>query len=188
MWRGVIVLALTVAIGCHAQAAPHVEAVTAEPCFTPHQRCTGIIVAAIDHARREIWVLAYGFTSEPIVTALVAAHRRGVKVAAILDKSNGRRSKRYSGARTISAAGVPVWIDHHSGIAHNKVIVIDGRLVITGSFNFTTAADRRNAENVLVIESTTIAAQYLGNWRSLLTRAQRYEEPERLRYPLLDRK
>ena len=64
---------------------------------------------------------------------------------------------RYSGAVYLVHAGVPVWIDDGPAIAHNKVVILDGRTVITGSFNFSKAADTRNAENVVVIESETVA-------------------------------
>jgi phosphatidylserine/phosphatidylglycerophosphate/cardiolipin synthase-like enzyme len=179
--------ALTPALAVPADRPARGEAATVETCFTPRRRCTGVIVAAIDRARRDIYVQAYGFTSAPIVGALVSAYRRGVRVAAILDKSNTRRSGRFDGAGIIDAAGIPVWIDRRKGIAHNKVIVIDGRFVVTGSFNFTAAADRWNAENVVVLESAVVAAQYLANWRSLLAAARRYDGPEppprSLRFP-----
>jgi phosphatidylserine/phosphatidylglycerophosphate/cardiolipin synthase-like enzyme len=188
MRRAAALLLLGLALAPQADVLAHGDAATVETCFTPRRRCTAVIVAAIDRAQRDIYVQAYGFTSAPIVGALVLAYRRGVRVAAILDKSNARRSGRVDGARIIGAAGIPVWIDQRKGIAHNKVIVIDGRFVVTGSFNFTEAADRRNAENVVVLESAVVAAQYLANWRSLLATARRYEGPEAPRVLLRHRR
>jgi phosphatidylserine/phosphatidylglycerophosphate/cardiolipin synthase-like enzyme len=72
-----------------------------------------------------------------------------VKVEAILDKSQERGT--YSGATFLANAGIPVWIDHKPAIAHNKIILVDADTVITGSYNFTTAAEKRNAENILII-------------------------------------
>jgi phosphatidylserine/phosphatidylglycerophosphate/cardiolipin synthase-like enzyme len=69
----------------------------------------------------------------------VEAHRRGVNVKAILDKSVNTRH--YSSATFLEHMGVPVWIDAQHTIAHNKVMVIDDATVITGSFNFTRAAE-----------------------------------------------
>jgi phosphatidylserine/phosphatidylglycerophosphate/cardiolipin synthase-like enzyme len=117
----------------------------AEPlvCFTPGQDCTGLIFGEIAGARQSILVQAYSFTSVPILSALKAAHAHGIDVGVIVDKSSARVSKsgsRYSAATYLSNAGIPVWVDTKVAIAHNKVMVIDGALVITGSFNFTAEA------------------------------------------------
>jgi phosphatidylserine/phosphatidylglycerophosphate/cardiolipin synthase-like enzyme len=135
-------------------------------CFVPEYdggpSCTARIAYAIAAAKQSILVQAYGFTSVPITDALVAAHSRGIDVRVILDKSNLRRG--YSAASVLERAGVPVLIDSAHAIAHNKVMVIDGRTVITGSFNFTKSAEFRDAENVLIIEDPSLAAEYARNW------------------------
>ena len=103
----------------------------------------------------------------PILIALKAAHARGVDVEVIVDKSSARVSKsgsRYSAATYLTNAGIPVWVDTKVAIAHNKVMVIDGETVITGSFNFTAAAQKSNAENLLVLEDRALAAEYKANW------------------------
>ncbi len=85
----------------------------------------------------------------------------------IVDKTSARVSKsgsRYSAATYLSNAGVPVWVDVRVSIAHNKVMVIDGATVITGSFNFTASAQSRNAENLLVISDPQLAKLYAKNW------------------------
>lgn len=131
--------------------------------FSPDGQGQALIVHAIDEARQEILVQAYGFTNKAILKALVDAHRRGVLVKVILDKSN--QSKRYSGGTYVSNAGIPVWIDYRPSIAHNKVMIMDRRDVITGSFNFTASAQRRNAENVLYIQnSPRLAHAYIKDW------------------------
>jgi len=93
----------------------------------------------------------------------VAAHKRGVTVQVILDKS--QRTEKYSEADFLVNVGIPVHIDAKHAIAHNKVMVIDGATVITGSFNFTKAAEENNAENLLVIRSPELAAKYAANWK-----------------------
>jgi phosphatidylserine/phosphatidylglycerophosphate/cardiolipin synthase-like enzyme len=80
----------------------------------------------------------------------VEAHKRGVKILAVLDKS--QQTEKYSAATFLVNAGIQTLIDAQHAIAHNKVIVIDRATVITGSFNFTKAAEERNAENLLVIK------------------------------------
>jgi phosphatidylserine/phosphatidylglycerophosphate/cardiolipin synthase-like enzyme len=82
----------------------------------------------------------------PIAKALLDAHKRGVQVQVILDKS--QRTEKYSSADFLANQGVPTLIDANHAIAHNKVIVIDGEIVLTGSFNFTKAPQEKNAENV----------------------------------------
>ena len=112
-------------------------------CFTPGGACTDLIVSEIASAKYQVLVQAYSFTSVPILAALKAAHSRGVDVEVIVDKSSARESKkgsRYSAATYLANAGVPVWVDTKVAITHNKVMVIDGATVITGSFNFTAAA------------------------------------------------
>ena len=148
-------------------------------CFTPGQDCTDLVVSEIAHAKREILVQAYSFTSVPILAALKAAHGRGVDVGVIVDKSSARQSKsgsRYSAATYLTNASIPVWVDTKVAIAHNKVMVIDGQRVITGSFNFTAAAQNHNAENLLVLDDSALAAQYRTNWERRRAASTQYVE------------
>lgn len=131
--------------------------------FSPGGGCTDTIVHEIGQARKSILLQAYSFTSVPIAKALTDAHKRGVKVEAILDKSN--RAGKYSSADFLLHAGIPVRIDAEHAIAHNKIIILDGETVITGSFNFTKAAEEWNAENLLVIRDKELAGRYMENWR-----------------------
>jgi phosphatidylserine/phosphatidylglycerophosphate/cardiolipin synthase-like enzyme len=131
-------------------------------CFTPGGNCTDAIVQVLGKAKHTILVQAYSFTSAPIAKALLDAHKRGVQVQVILDKS--QRNEKYSSADFLANQGVPTMIDANHAIAHNKVIIIDGETVLTGSFNFTKAAQENNAENLLIIRESALAAQYTKNW------------------------
>lgn len=113
-------------------------------------------------------VQAYEMTSPQIKRALVAAERRGVKVQAIFDPSAVKENSSMVGE--LSGAGIPVFIDsaHSPGLAHNKVMIIDHAVVITGSFNFTKAAESRNAENLLIIQDPALAAAYARNFANHL--------------------
>ena len=71
---------------------------------------------------------------------------------------------------------MPVWIDAQHAIAHNKIMVIDDATVITGSFNFTKAAEEHNAENLLIIHDPALAARYTENWNQHLGHSQQYNE------------
>jgi phosphatidylserine/phosphatidylglycerophosphate/cardiolipin synthase-like enzyme len=140
--------------------------------FSPKGECTEAIVRTIDAARSSIFVQAYSFTSAPIAEALVNAHRRGVQVRVILDKS--QRTERYSSADFLRNAGVPTQIDDDHAIAHNKVMVVDQWKTITGSFNFTKAAESSNAENLLLITDKDVATQYLRNWQEHAKHSEAY--------------
>lgn len=131
--------------------------------FSPKGGCTEAIIKEIDQAKTEILVQAYSFTSAPIAKALVTAHKRGAKVIVILDKS--QRSEKYTSATFLTNAGIPTYIDDKHAIAHNKIMIIDNATVITGSFNFTKAAEEKNAENILIISSKELAKPYLENWQ-----------------------
>lgn len=144
-------------------AAPLPSSGTVEAYFSPRGGTTAAIVREIDSAKSEILVQAYSFTSSPVAKALAQARRRGVRVEAVLDKSNV--TGKYSGATFIANAGIPVWIDSQHQIAHNKIIIIDRQTLITGSFNFTKAAEEKNAENLLVLKGNpSLVGKYIGNF------------------------
>jgi phosphatidylserine/phosphatidylglycerophosphate/cardiolipin synthase-like enzyme len=153
-------LMVLIAVATSAVAGEH-ECLPMTICFTPGGNCTALIVQALNTAKRSVLVQAYSFTSAPIAKALLDAHNRGVQVQVILDKS--QRSEKYSSADFLANQGVPVVIDANHAISHNKVMVIDGEMVLTGSFNFTKAAQEKNAENLLIIRDPVLAAQYAQN-------------------------
>jgi phosphatidylserine/phosphatidylglycerophosphate/cardiolipin synthase-like enzyme len=131
--------------------------------FSPKGGCTEAIIKEIEQAKKEILVQAYSFTSAPIVKALVNAHKKGINVQVILDKR--QRSKKYTSATFLTNAGIPTYIDDQHAIAHNKIMIIDKEIVITGSFNFTKASEEKNAENLLFISSKELAKCFVDNWQ-----------------------
>jgi len=146
-----------------------------EVYFSPRGGAQEAIVEAIGRAKSAILVQAYSFTSAPIAEALSKAHKRGVKVEAILDAS--QRDEKYTGATFLLNAGIGVTIDDEHAIAHNKVMVIDNATVITGSFNFTKAAETKNAENLLVLHDPALARLYKENWQAHREHATPYDGP-----------
>jgi phosphatidylserine/phosphatidylglycerophosphate/cardiolipin synthase-like enzyme len=141
--------------------------------FSPNGGCTEAIVDALDKSKTEILVQAYSFTSKDIAKALVDAHKRGVHVEIILDKSN--RSKKYGAGDFAAHMGIKTYIDFAHAIAHNKIMIIDRETVITGSFNFTKAAENNNAENLLIIKSPGLAKEYISNWERHRKDSEVYE-------------
>jgi phosphatidylserine/phosphatidylglycerophosphate/cardiolipin synthase-like enzyme len=141
-------------------------------CFSP-SGCTEAIIKEITNARFEILIQAYSFTSAPIAKALLTAHKRSIKVEAILDKS--QRREKYTSATFFVNAGIPTFIDDKHAIAHDKIMIIDRETVITGSFNFTKAAEEKNAENLLIIRNKDLAKTYLDNWMKHREHSEPYE-------------
>lgn len=142
--------------------------------FSPDGGATDALVREIKTAQRQILVQAYSFTSAPIARALADAHQRGVVIRAVLDKSN--ETAQYTGATFLVNAGVSVLIDAKHAIAHNKVMVIDGATVVTGSFNFTKAAEEHNAENLLILkDNPELVHLYMKNFYAHAEHAVPYQ-------------
>ncbi len=145
------------------------ETVTAEIAFTPGEDAARIIVEALHGARRQVLVQAFSFTHKDIARALIEARARGADVRVIADGEQTALIEN-SVIPELAAAGVPVFLDQEHAAAHNKVMVIDegdpSAVVITGSYNFTFAAQHRNAENLLLLRGAPrIARAYADNWR-----------------------
>lgn len=156
-----------------AVQATRASAAQIEVCFSPSLPggCdpARAIEDAIKTARKSILVLAYEITSGPLVTALVDAHRRGVDVRAIVDykQFTDRRNRDDALAvQHLGVAGIPVLVDKPRGLMHDKVMIIDDEIVVTGSFNYTYSAEHKNVENLLVIRDPALAAQYVRHWKS----------------------
>lgn len=141
---------------------------TVEVAYSPTDDAEALVLRVIDAARRSLHVQAYVFTSRPVASALVAAHRRGVRVEVLADAEMNSRAK-GNAIPQLLAAGVPVAFETRYAAAHNKVLIADadgpGCAVMTGSYNFTWSAKNRNAENVLVLrDNCALAQSYLENW------------------------
>ena len=138
-----------------------------EIAFSPRGGGQELIVKIIDSARQRIRVLAYSFTSPQVTAALLRAKKRGVDVALVVDqKSNLDNAKSRAALGALVAAGVAVRATAAYAIHHDKVVVVDGRHVQTGSYNFSDAAESRNSENILVLwDAPDVAAAYQRHWQ-----------------------
>ena len=142
---------------------------TAQVAFTPGDEASELVVTALRMAKKQVLVQTYSFTHQAIGQALVEAKRRGVDVQVIADRQQ-METIATSLVTWLADQGVPVWVDAEHAAAHNKVMVIDNgspeAAVITGSFNFTHAAQSRNAENLLLLRGNpNLAEAYAANWR-----------------------
>jgi phosphatidylserine/phosphatidylglycerophosphate/cardiolipin synthase-like enzyme len=131
--------------------------------FSPKGGCMEALLEELKKARREVLVQAYSFTADPLTLALVDAKQRGADVQVILDKSN--EVERYSDLHLFLEKGLAPLIDGEHAIAHNKIMIIDQKVLATGSFNFTNQAQEHNAENLLIIKGQPqLVAEYRQNF------------------------
>jgi phosphatidylserine/phosphatidylglycerophosphate/cardiolipin synthase-like enzyme len=153
---------------CLLLAAPVAHG--AEPAyeldFSPNGNPLQVILHGLAGAKESILVAAYAFTNRPISEALLAAHKRGVKVAVVADQ-RGNAAK-YTAVNFLANHNVPVRLNGRYAILHHKFMVIDGTAVQLGSFNYSASAVDKNAENVLLLKDVPgIAAQYAVEWKRL---------------------
>jgi phosphatidylserine/phosphatidylglycerophosphate/cardiolipin synthase-like enzyme len=147
--------------------------------FSPNGGAMDAILAAVRGAKRTILVQAYLLHSRRLAGALVRAHQRGVQVHVILDASAQPHDPPVPAVARLVAAGIAVSLDARHAWAHDKVMILDGAIVITGSYNWTVAAERNNGENLLVIRDPRLAGVYTENWR----RHAHHSTPYRPRVP-----
>ena len=134
-----------------------------EVAFSPNGQGLNLIVGAIESSQESILVAAYSFTSKPIATALLDAHKRGVRVQVVADAKGN--SGKYTAVTFLANQGVPVRLNSRYAILHDKFMVFDGRHVQTGSFNYSAAAQGKNAENVLLLRNVPeLAGKYTAEW------------------------
>jgi phosphatidylserine/phosphatidylglycerophosphate/cardiolipin synthase-like enzyme len=175
-------LALLASCAAAAQMPPQIPARgTVQLAFTPWDNAEAMVIGAIRAAKAQILVQAFSFTSRALANALIAAKRRGLDVQIIAD-----REQTFSGEASripeLVLAGIPVTLEVRYQSAHNKVMVLDAGLadgaVITGSYNWTYAAQFKNAENVLILRGNPdIVNAYAANWQRHRADALPYAEP-----------
>jgi phosphatidylserine/phosphatidylglycerophosphate/cardiolipin synthase-like enzyme len=164
MKRLILLLAIVANTAMAATALP--AGASYDIGFSPGGTSLNVVLQGINSAKTDILVAAYGFSSKPIAQALLAASRRGVHVAVVADQKANSRG--YSAVTFLANQGVPVRLNGRYAIHHHKFMVIDGRHLETGSFNFTQAAVKSNAENVILLWNVpNAAATYAREWRRL---------------------
>lgn len=129
--------------------------------FSHNQGSLNLVLKTINSANKSICMATYSFTSKPVVSALVAAKARGVDIKIVSDaKAN---LGKYTAVRFLANQGFNVRLNSNYAIMHNKFIVVDNKTVETGSFNYSAAAVKKNAENVIVIWDNPNIANLYGN-------------------------
>lgn len=128
--------------------------------FSPQDNCIKKITEEINNATEQILFQVCYFTSNEIAEALIQKHKQGIQVIIIADKGQENNIL----IKKMKKHNINIYIDKMPGIAHNKILIIDKKIVFTGSFNFTNAAQYRNAENSILIKSEKFAKFYIDNF------------------------
>ena len=168
MWKSVGAIIFGLLLCLTVRASEYYPA-TVAVYFSPNGGAQAALVDAIDKAKQSIYVQAYLFSNKAITKALVKAHQRGVAVKVIVDKK--MRKLKKNTVDSLLKAGVDTFFDDVHHTAHNKVMIIDENLTVSGSFNFVKVAETDNAENLLLIRSPSIAKEFLDNWKKHLDHA-----------------
>ncbi len=138
--------------------------------FAPEDKIGAKLKEEINKARLSIDVMAFVFTSVELAKALSDFHKRGADARVLLEKRNAASSASQDEALVMQ--GIRVYYDANRDIMHNKVMILDGETVITGSYNFTAAADTTNDENLLIVKSKRISELYKAEFLKLLEDAE----------------
>ena len=125
--------------------------------FSPRGGCEDQVIYWINRANSTVHILIYSFTLDSISDALMDAYNRGVELKIVFEKSQLRE---YSEHEKLKTAGIDVRNDTNSRLMHNKVMIVDGIIVLTGSFNWSTNAEEYNNENLIIIKSTYVGEIY----------------------------
>lgn len=138
--------------------------------FSPQDRpLTRAVRPLVAGARRSVDVAAFFLTHSELARDLIEAHRRGVRIRVLLDATGA--ANEYSKHEVLRAAGIPVKVDDLGGKMHAKTLLVDGRILVAGSMNLTSAGEGGNDENTLVIEQAAAAADWQrwfeGLWASV---------------------
>jgi phosphatidylserine/phosphatidylglycerophosphate/cardiolipin synthase-like enzyme len=131
--------------------------------FSAEDHALGNLVGLVNDAKFNIRFLAFSFTEDSLSQAMISRAKAGVDVQGVYEKLASQTVA--SDLRTFWCAGVPVRQDGNPSLMHDKVIVIDNSIVVTGSLNFTAGADESNEENVIIIDNPEIAALYLQEYQ-----------------------
>lgn len=138
--------------------------------FSAEDDAVDNLIALVNDAQTSVRFLAFSFTDYPLAQAMIARAQAGVDVQGVFETfgSNGTRSE----LRTLWCAGLAVRQDGNSSFLHDKIIIIDNSIVVTGSLNFSSSADEENEENVVILDDAEIAALYLQEYQKLWDQAQ----------------
>jgi phosphatidylserine/phosphatidylglycerophosphate/cardiolipin synthase-like enzyme len=126
--------------------------------FSPKGGCRAATLSEISKSQKSIDIAMFHFTSSQIAEFLVKAKKRGVKVRIVLDKSPATQARTQSGY--LRQEGIALRFHAGQGLMHHKYTVIDGKLLITGSYNWTSPSEKKNEEALLLITDENVIQKF----------------------------
>jgi phosphatidylserine/phosphatidylglycerophosphate/cardiolipin synthase-like enzyme len=152
-----------------APGVPHprltIAGTQVENYFSPKDNVAAQVIRWVSSARQQIHFMAFSFTHDGIGDAMLERARTGVQVGGVFETTGSETQ--FSEFRRMKQAGLDVLQDGSPWVMHHKVIVIDGRVVVFGSFNFSANADRDNDENLLVVDDPGLAAAFEAEYQRM---------------------
>ena len=149
-----------------------VDGVQIETYFSPDDGIVNRIVELLEGTDESIYFMAFSFTSDEIADAVLGRAAAGVTVAGVFEESQYFSNTGTEFDRLLEA-GLNVHLDGNPRNMHHKVIIIDESIVILGSYNFSRSAEERNDENILVIHSADVAAQFMAEFERVFDQSQK---------------
>jgi phosphatidylserine/phosphatidylglycerophosphate/cardiolipin synthase-like enzyme len=150
------------------------QAAEVQAFFSPHGGCAAAIYQDMAQAKTSIDVMAYSLANPLITTGIEEAKRRGVAVRIVADRTQTNRKQ--STVPSLHGQGIEVRIDRREQLMHTKAVLIDGRIVWCGSYNFSLSAENRNAECLLRIVDAETSKRFADNFLLHWNHAERFQE------------
>ena len=139
--------------------------------FSPNGGIEQQILAKIGGAMDTVEMAAYAFTNQNVAQSLVGAIKRGVKVSLVMDKSQTKGSQASIHDELQQAGATVRLVSPPGGIMHDKFMIIDGKSVEWGSYNYTDRAENSNFENATFLADGNLAQEYHLNFASIYDQA-----------------
>jgi hypothetical protein len=140
--------------------------------FSPSGGVRARLVGEINRAQSTIDIAIYSFTTDEIRDALIAARDRNVQIRILADTGQANNQGQGGEIPTLQSLGFSVKLlaGLQNGIMHNKYMIIDGRLLFTGSYNWSVSAESYNFENAIFIQGSTVIQSYITDFNRMWAR------------------
>jgi phosphatidylserine/phosphatidylglycerophosphate/cardiolipin synthase-like enzyme len=148
-----------------------IDGTRVEVYFSPDDGTMERMLELVQDAQESIFFMAYSFTDDDLAAAMIAAHNSGIEVAGVLDKAQAL-SNTGGEYQNLLENGIGVLLDGNPNSMHHKVIIFDGEIVVTGSYNFSKSAKTKNDENTLILHSSKIAEFFFNEFERVWGNAE----------------
>jgi len=140
--------------------------------FSPGNECKNAIIHHIKQAKETVEICVFTISDNDISRQILASHKKGIRIKVITDDE--KINDIGSDIREMYDAGIPVRIDGTRSLMHNKFCVVDGEIIITGSYNWTNSAADRNFENILVNNNFKVVKSYQQEFEHLWDKLEKF--------------